>query len=311
MEHAALISRDAKALRTLFWDRLGAEFEFIEQETPYGFLLQVPEPNRPLLTFGRDFGYGEKELTMWRFLEILPVVQNVTKYRLSQSTWNLSDCGPAGHVAFCGYAGSLLVADCEFVKSGGYAKEREVFRNQPLWSDRSDVPFWRGSTTGHRIGPTILDLPRIQLCRLGRQAGYDFALTSIEQAQGEEDMIINSGLLGDFQPWEILSRNRFNIDIDGNTSAWSSLFRKLLAGGVVLKVCSSFRQWYYDLLVPWQNYVPIRSDMTDLVDIIQLLRADPNRAQAIGRAGRDLACSLTYERELEASTAVILRHTKL
>lgn len=61
---------------------------------------------------------------------------------------------------------------------------------------------------------------------------------------------------------------RFALDVDGNTNAWANLFQRLLLGCCVIKVASPFgyRQWYYDDLVPWVHYVPVRADMADLVD---------------------------------------------
>ena len=91
------------------------------------------------------------------------------------------------------------------------------------------------------------------------------------------------------------------MDIDGNSNAWSALFQKLLSGSVVLKVDSSsnFRQWYYDELIPWKNFVPIKSDMSDLIEKVHWLLDHDDEARQIGENGAKLAYQLTYERELD------------
>ena len=82
--------------------------------------------------------------------------------------------------------------------------------------------------------------------------------------------------------------------------------KEFLTGSPVLKVASprAFRQWYYDRLKPWINYVPVQSDMSDLVDKINWLRTHDSDAHAIGQAGLELAKSLDYQRELDKA-----RHT--
>ena len=66
---------------------------------------------------------------------------------------------------------------------------------------------------------------------------------------------------------------KFALDIDGNTNAWSNLFTRLLAGCCVIKIASplGFRQWYYDELKPWQHFVPVRADLSDLREKIELV----------------------------------------
>ena len=100
---------------------------------------------------------------------------------------------------------------------------------------------------------------------------------------------------------------RIQIDIDGNSNAWSGLFLKLLSGSPVIKVASSggFRQWYYDRLEPFLNFVPVAADMSDLVEKAEWLLSHDREARAIGEAGRALAMSMSYESEFAASTAVV------
>jgi hypothetical protein len=64
-------------------------------------------------------------------------------------------------------------------------------------------------------------------------------------------------------------------------------------------------QWYYNYLRPWQNYVPIAPDMSDLIDKVKWLRRNDRFAQEIGRRGLELAELLSYERELNQSVSVI------
>ena len=90
-------------------------------------------------------------------------------------------------------------------------------------------------------------------------------------------------------PDHTLAFFRYHIDIDGASNAWRSLFLKLLSGSPVVKVESAwgFRQWYYDRLVPWVNYVPVRSDLADFIEAVEWIKAHDDEAQKIGQAGRE------------------------
>jgi glycosyltransferase involved in cell wall biosynthesis len=99
-------------------------------------------------------------------------------------------------------------------------------------------------------------------------------------------------------------RSRYLIDIDGWANSWG-LLQKLLTGAAVLKVASQTgaRQWYYDRLEPWVNYVPVRADFVDLDDAISFVLENDERAREIGEAGRRLALSLNLESEIYGMAA--------
>jgi len=119
--------------------------------------------------------------------------------------------------------------------------------------------------------------------------------------------IRNSGLIRPIVPAADFQNFKYQIDIDGFTNSWPGLFQKLLTGSPVLKVASphGYRQWYYDRLKPWVNFVPVASDMADLIEKIEWLRGHDEAARQIGEQGRALAESLDYGGELERSGRTI------
>jgi Glycosyl transferase family 90 len=258
------------------------------------FIFPIPQPGRLL------------EVTVERWLSLFPLFLSVAEQGAARGSTviNFNDLAVEPGLCFCGNAPEhILLPDCVFLKSDGYRDARRHFaRNQPKWEERSPRVFWRGRSVGQKQHP-ILEMPRARLCLLGQTMGDEWgdmglvALLDISEADADE--LRRRQLMKKKVNWRELGNYRFHIDIDGHASSYSGLFRKLLSGGLVLKVESPerCRQWYYDQLVPGLNFVPVRSDLSDLIEIVSYYREHPRLSEDIAQRGRALAESLTYEKE--------------
>jgi hypothetical protein len=245
-----------------------------------------------------------------RMFHLLPFIQEFhqsTHFKVGSIAINPGDIAEVDGLAFCSNRdGQILIPDSGFVTNKGYEETRDFYKkNKVPWEAKKPIVFWRGTTTG--ISPTGLwrDLPRIKLCAIAQnsinQNLFDIGLSGVVQLSKQDaSQIKKLGYLKQFVPIKLANSYKYLIDIDGNSNAWSALFQKLLSGSVVLKVASpnNFRQWYYDELIPWVNFVPIDSDMSDLVEKIHWLHKNDDEARKIGENGAILANKLTYEREL-------------
>lgn len=61
---------------------------------------------------------------------------------------------------------------------------------------------------------------------------------------------------------------KYILDIDGWASTWDATLWKLYSGSVLLKVDSTWNQWYYPDLIVWKHYVPVNNDFSNLNEII-------------------------------------------
>lgn len=223
---------------------------------------------------------------------------------------------------------TILVPDRGFMSSNGYARERRRAAAAPAFTDRDPTIVWRGSPTGQgRLVGDPLDpndttlRQRVRLClRLqhlatGSPSGGDAADVDAKIVLGAAapPEIANAyraaGILGPTIPQTSWCQRRFAIDIDGNSNAFSNLFTRLLYGCCVIKVASplGFRQWYYPRLKPWQHYVPVADDLSDLEEIIAWCQGHPRDCQQIAAAGQDLALAMTMESERHAVVDDIMR----
>jgi hypothetical protein len=211
-------------------------------------------------------------------------------------------------------AGACLVPDPEFFASGGYAEFRSVVLPEiPPWESRTATVFWRGATTGiKRYWPPAAPddvrwLQRTELC--GRvQSGAlsrncDVGLTNLVQIPAEDAAAVARGLAPFMRPAVAkasFAQFKAVIDVDGNSNAWSGLFTSLLTGACVIKIGSDngFRQWYYDRLVPWVHYVPVRSDLSDLEEKVLHVLSDDAGSREIAAAGYAFARSLDVVSEM-------------
>ena len=54
----------------------------------------------------------------------------------------------------------------------------------------------------------------------------------------------------------------------------------------MLKYFETGVPWLHGALVPWRDYVPVKSDLSDLVERLEWLRANDEAARAIAESGR-------------------------
>jgi len=225
---------------------------------------------------------------------------------------NFNDVGVEPGLTFCGNSpDSLLIPDSNFFKSRGYEKAREFFAKNPLpWDQRCASVFWRGSSLGTKGNP-ILEIPRARLCQIAKAARHDWLdiglVDTVDISESDAAQLRSLDLIKERVHWTQLHKYCFHIDIDGNANSYAGLFRKLLSGGVVLKVASPDHctQWYYHRLKPWENFVPVRSDLTDLLEVAAYCRDHDDLARNIALRGRELAFSMTYEKELAGAVETV------
>lgn len=78
------------------------------------------------------------------------------------------------------------------------------------------------------------------------------------------------------------------VDVEG--LGYSGRLKLLLhSGRPVLVQDRPWREWYWDSLVAMEDYIPVRRDLSDVVDQARWVQQNPQEAEQIGRAGQKLA----------------------
>jgi hypothetical protein len=282
-------------------------------------LVEKIRHNEINLTFSAALArHSDLENQMEWLCWVMPLLSRVagsSKVPKGMAFLNQWDAGIVPGLAYCANAsGFFLIPDGNaFIPTQGYRElKRELAESTVEWTRRLPIAFWRGSTTGAVIDSSRgwRSLQRIALCELSQRHSkfIDAGLSSVTQWSGKAATEIeSSGLIKDYFPANKLQRYRYLIDIDGNSNAWGGFFKRLLTGSPVLKIASprGYRQWYYDRLRPWHNFVPVSADMSDLVAKIEWLIQHDTEAKKIGANGRALAYSIEYEAELDSALDTI------
>jgi hypothetical protein len=210
-------------------------------------------------------------------------------------TFNMSDAGSAGALSFDRPEGCdwPLCPDMYLLQTQAKPAEAYVetdFRN------RKPLVFWRGSTTGSDWIRSVTDLRssyRVMSClrmqaALGERA--DCRISKIVQLRGpteaEATAALNeAGVLADVVPESAFGAYQMFLDLPGNTASWGACF-KYLAGCLILKPPSGRELSYSHLLRPWQHYIPVACDVSDIADRVSWVDDHPDEAAAIAANGQ-------------------------
>lgn len=146
------------------------------------------------------------------------------------------------------------------------------------WEEKKPMAVFRGSSTGNLINNT-----RIKLCSMIHPL-LDVGITKFSNR-----LMIQNGTIG-FLETDIKLKSKLSfqqqcyykyiIHIDGHVSAFR-LGLELCSGSCLLIVQSSWTCWFSHLLKPFEHYIPIKNDLTDLFEILEWCTQNDERVKKI------------------------------
>jgi len=169
------------------------------------------------------------------------------------------------------------------------------------WSAKKNAVVFRGSCTG--IGTTSENNARMKLVRLGEKfpALFDVGFTRLNyrpRKQYKNPFLQTiEERFACVQPLSLQQQvaYKFIVNIEGHAAAFR-LSSDLLSGSCVLLVDSAWQLWTRPHLEPYKHYVPVKSDLSDLVSQTRWCLDNDSLCREIAeRAGR-LADTLLSKR---------------
>ena len=192
-----------------------------------------------------------------------------------------------------------------FECANGYLlpSEKEQKKKIPKWEDRKPVFFWRGMATG--CGSDATTNPRLKITKMTSDRAKD-----VSGAKGGA-AVLDAGIVNftrrdkkfknaeyveymeksaDIEILEKVerfdqTRYKFNINIEGNSAAYrfGSLFR---LGFCVLNVVSKYTLWFEPFLQDRVHCIFVKSDLSDLEEIMEWCVANDAKCKEIAENGR-------------------------
>lgn len=171
------------------------------------------------------------------------------------------------------------------------------------WEERKSIAMFRGASTG--AGTTIETNPRLKLAFLSFQKPLDtdnsilldagITEWNLRPRKVQNDKYLQtidiSTLPFDLVP--ILSpakqaEYKYVINIDGHVCAYR-LSLELELGFCVLLVQSKYKLWFSHLLQPYVHYIPIKTDLSDLLTQIQWCKRNDDKCKQIAENAKTFA----------------------
>jgi hypothetical protein len=171
-----------------------------------------------------------------------------------------------------------------------------AIKNVP-WNNKIEKGFFRGKMTGNTNDLTNKRL----LITVMTEKYPDYLDAGISGEYMYHDKIDLQGNLSYFNikymknikklSWVDManfSEYKYILNIEGNGLAYRKSFLFYLKS-VVLNVESKYKSWFDDLLEPYVHYIPIKEDLSDLIDIIKWCKEHDSECKKIAENGYNFA----------------------
>lgn len=194
-------------------------------------------------------------------------------------------------------------------------KNRDITKETFVWENKLPKLIWRGSTAQLWTWLTEKHLPlltRVTLCELGQRYPDLIDAKFTIYAQGGESIPYLKQFKGDRCSFEEQLTYKYHILIDGNTCAYSTSGWKHFGNSLLFKPDSRWFQWYYSAMQPYVHYIPVKQDLSDLVDALHWAMDHDKEAKTIAHNCREFALShITLADDLLYLYHLIVKYSRL
>jgi Glycosyl transferase family 90 len=189
----------------------------------------------------------------------------------------------------------ILIPDFDAVRGKFQVIKKKDLTTYCLpWEGKKNQLIWRGSTAQRpiEITPGNFVLTRIILCELSQAFPelIDAKFTLFCQIYDPALLLSLQRFKGEFLSYADLLHYKYQLLIDGNTCAYTNSGWKLFTNSVIFKPDSDNIQWYYNCLKPYEHFIPVKADLSDLREKVQWAREHDQEAAVIASNARAFAC---------------------
>ena len=188
------------------------------------------------------------------------------------------------------------------------------------WENKEEKAFWRGRDS-RRERLNLVSLSRQHPELINASLTNFFFFRDEEKTYGpKEDHIsffkffdVNASLniIRSITAYyliepSLLFQFKYQLNIDGTVAAYR--FPYLLAGdAVVMKQESEYYEHFYSDLKPMTHYIPIKADLSDLLQVIKWAKTHDQEVRQIGANGRSYAVNHLLPKDILCYHAVLFK----
>jgi hypothetical protein len=235
-----------------------------------------------------SFSLDERNLSTRHFLQLLSCIQKLNEHiKLPDVDFVVSlddglcedvGLGPCFTFAKDQSLDGVLIPDIKALAGNTILRQTISEANEKFkWEQKEEKCFWRGASTGgFSTAATWHKLARSQLVllSLAHPEMIDARFHKVIQCEPNIPAILEAkGMVGSSVSREDHLKFKYLIDVDGNSCTYERYFWLLLSNSLVLKQMTQNVQWYYGGLTPYQHFVPVKADLSDLLEKIEWAKA--------------------------------------
>uniref|UniRef100_A0A5F5Q2W0 Exophilin 5 n=4 Tax=Equus TaxID=9789 RepID=A0A5F5Q2W0_HORSE len=156
----------------------------------------------------------------------------------------------------------------------------------PSWINKTEKAFFRGRDSREE---------RLQLVQLAKENPQllDAGITGYFFFQEKEKELGKAKLIGFFD----FFKYKYQVNVDGTVAAYRYPYL-MLGDSLVLKQDSPYYEHFYLALKPWKHYVPIKRNLSDLLEKVKWAKENDGEAKKIAKEGQLTARELLQPHRL-------------
>ncbi|XP_073680845.1 protein O-glucosyltransferase 3 [Garra rufa] len=156
----------------------------------------------------------------------------------------------------------------------------------PVWSDKMDKAFFRGRDSREE---------RLRLVTMSKENPelLDAGITAYFFFRDREKDLGKAPLVGFFD----FFKYKYQVNVDGTVAAYRFPYL-MLGDSLVLKQDSPYYEHFYTHLKAGVHYIPVKRDLSDLMEKIRWAQKNDTQAEAIAKAGQSLVRDLLQPHRL-------------
>jgi hypothetical protein len=192
--------------------------------------------------------------------------------------------------------GMILMPDWYALKGFGPEKSHILKGNRKYsWESKKSIVFFRGSDNGAYNRKQWRECARPKLVALSLQNPdlIDARFSNLncwEENSSIRDTIKAEGMVAEHSiPLKDILSHKYLIDIDGHTCTTPRNALLLYSNSVMLKQMTDNIQWYYRALIPYEHFLPVSEDLSDIFSQIAWAKAHDEECRNISHHANQLA----------------------